>query len=860
MVKLKVLAVAALPLVASAIEVSSSSLAVTLDESKKGAVSRLVSAGGVELGATRGTVPLFSVELARVDNFTNAVTVTANDAKRFAAERDGCTVRLVYEDLGPALEKVVCSVAGDSSDAKVRWRISVTPRAGWAAVHIAYPSILCAEKIGSTVADDAVVAGNAKGGLVRGANKVYIKATMPGSLVAQFACLYDDSALFYFAAEDGKGYSKVLDVNRIWNGVRFQWTRRGFDDKTASQDYDVVTASIDGTAARPCMWHDAADLYRTWAERQSWCRIRYEDRTDIPAWMKDAPSMVRFNRDMISEPDLIRAWMRNYWKRYYPESPLVMAYWGWERHGNWVSDYFPVNPSNEAFAALVKDCKAMGGHAFPWPSGYYWILDYDKQPDGTFKFSDHAAYNAAHGDDYACITRDGRAFRNSPPWLRGGIRSCLCGGTQFCQDWWNKTVCLPLARLGVEIIQADQTVGGAFPSCWSRKHGHEFGEGLWKKECFYRQMVTMRETMRTCEPDSVVCFEEPCELYNDVVGIQDYRTCEARSDEWASVFNYIYHEYLPCFQSNPRRYDRVWQSHAAADGQMPFLTPSRSDLRTDFPALDDCGFERPDKDGKRFLAWEARPKHIIDRDVKHGGESSLRMEYAQFEGEANQCSQNIYVQGRSEFAPGTKLRLSAWLKSERGHAGCYIGWGTFTRAVKNLASGKALRFPAPEEGWKQVSGEMTMPKGEASFIRVMINATAKDARVWVDDMKFEAQQKDGSWKEVILSARGDYDTFMKQWITIYHGPARKWLAYGRQIRPPVVFVDSQPFSMTLYGGAKYEGTRPCVFHSAWVARDGKKALVFVNATNRWQKVRYLWNGSPASLVLKPDGIKIVEVD
>lgn len=855
--RLNVLAVAALPFVVVAVEVSSSSLAVTLDESRKGAVSRLVTARGAELGSRLGTVPLFRVELARVDNFTNAVTVTANDAARFVVERDGAdAVRLVYEDLGTALEKVVCRVAGGTADAKIRWRISLTPRAGWAVVHTTYPSLLCADKIGSTVADDAIVGGNAKGGLARGA-KGYIRASMPGSLVAQFACLYDDSALFYFAAEDGKGYSKLLEVNRMATGVRFQWTRRGFAAQASEQDYDAVTAALDGTPARPCMWHDAADLYRAWAEKQSWCRVRYEDRADIPAWMKDAPSMVRFNRDMVAEPDLIRAWMRDYWKRCYPESPLVMAYWGWERHGNWVSDYFPVIPSNEAFAALVKDCKAMGGHAFPWPSGYYWVLDYDKQPDGSFRFDDHAAYEAAHGDDFACINRDGTPYRRTPRWLRGGSSTCLCGGTRFCQDWWNKTVCLPLAKLGVEMIQADQTVGGAFPSCWSRTHGHEFGEGLWKKECFYRQMVTMRETMRTCEPDAVVCFEEPCELYNDVVGIQDYRTCEARSDEWASVFNYLYHEYLPCFQSNPRRYDRVWQSHAAADGQMPFLTPSRKDLIDEFVALADGGFEKPAPDGTRFPAWEARPRHIVDRAVRHGGECSLRMEFAD---RANQCAQNISVAGRRELAPGTRCRLSAWLKSARGQAACHIGWGVFTRDVKNLASGKTLRFPAPGEGWQLVSGELTMPEGDASFIRIMVNATAKDACVWVDDMKFEVQQPDGSWKEPVFSARDDYDAFMRQWIGLYHGPARKWLAYGRQVRPPVIFAEDQPFSMTLYGGAKYEGRRPCVFHSAWVARDGKKALVFVNATPRRQKVGYLWNAVPASLVLAPDEIKVLEVD
>jgi len=691
--------VAVCPLLAQALDVSSSSLRLCLDEKQNGAITRAVSAGGVELGSARGVTPLFVLTLARADDFTKTVQVTSAQAKDFRGETAGGETRLVYTELGEAVEQVVCTVRG-GTDAKIRWGISVTPKPGWGVTDTSYPRILCAEKIGTTVADDALVGGNAKGGVYRGGHGS-IRARMPGSLVVQFACLYDDSALFYYAAEDGKGYSKQLLVNRQSDGVLFQWVRNGFAEKPEKQDYDVVMAALDGTAKKPCVWQDAADLYKAWAVNQSWCRTPYQQRPDIPAWMKDAPAMVRFNREMLAKPDFIRAWMKNYWLKLYPSAPLIMAYWGWERHGYWVSDYFPVYPSDEQFAALVKDCKAMNGHAFPWPSGYYWILDYNKnEKTGAFEFNDHAAYERRRGDDYACITREGKPYRRTPRWLNGGTSTCLCGGTQFCQDWWNNEICLPLAKLGCEIIQADQTVGGAFPACWSRTHGHEYGEGLWKKECFHRQMVTMRETMRTCEKDAVVCFEEPCELYNDIVGIQDYRTCEAQSDEWASVFNYVYHEYLPCFQSNPRRYDRVWQSHACADGQIPFLSPRPTDV-------------------------EARP---------------------------------LSANGGSEDAGG-------------------------------------------------------------------------DA----------------------------YNAFMARWIALYHGPARKWLAYGTAIRPPEIYCGDQPFSMTLYGGGKFKGRRPTVFHSAWRAADGTEALVFVNATDKDQRVAYRWKGKTKKLKLKPDEIRLVEV-
>ena len=680
-----------LPLVASAVQTACESMRVVLDETANGAVRRIVSAGGADLASARGQVPLFSLLATRVDDFTKSVTVEPGKDTRCDVSCRAGVVELTYTGLGDAAEKVVCTVRPDGK--KLRWNIRVAPKPGWAIERTVYPRILTAARIGSAGEDDAVVAGTAKGGLCRnpvGRGHCHVNGCMPGSLVCQFACHYDDSALFYYAAEDGLGYAKTLQVDSHPRGVAFKFAYVSFEEKPFALPYDIVTACLDGTKEKPTLWQDAADLYRAWAWRQAWCGKPLRDREDLPRWMRDAPAMVRFGRDWLVEPDQIRAWMKGCWRARFDKAPLVTAFWGWERHGYWVSDYFPVFPSNEKFAALVKDIRALDAHAFPWPSGYYWILDYNKKKDGTFAFTDYENYKAANGDAYCCIKRDGTPYRRTPRWLDGGTSTCLCGGTQFCQDWWNKSICLPLAKLGCEMIQADQTVGGAFPACWSRTHGHAPGEGLWKRNAFHRQLVTMRETMRAVEPESVVCYEEPCEIYNDLVGIQDYRSGEARSDEWASVFNYVYHEFLPCFQSNPRWADRVWRAHEAADGQMPHLTPFKSDLQA-----------KPD------------------------------------------------------------------------------------------------------------------------------------------------------------AARAAYLKFMRNWVSVYHGRGRDWLAHGRQIRPPVIDCATVPFKMSLYGGAKFEGRRPAVFHSAWESQDGRQALVFVNATDSVQTIGCRWRGEMRRLDVKPDEVMLL---
>lgn len=266
-------ALLAFPMAVQAVEIASESMRVTLDEARLGAVTRIVTSGGVELASAREQVPLFSVKATRTDDFTKSVAVTPDKDTRCTMTRDGNALRLVYTQLGEQVEKVTCTVRPDGR--KLRWNVAVEPKAGWAVEETAYPRILTAEKIGTTGADDAVVTGGAKGGVWRNpmgrAKGCHERLTMPGSLACPFACHYDDHALFYIAAEDGRGHAKMLNVDTSAGGVEFRFVHTDFDTKPMTLGYDIVTAALDGTGKNPTVWQDAADLYRDWARRQGWC-------------------------------------------------------------------------------------------------------------------------------------------------------------------------------------------------------------------------------------------------------------------------------------------------------------------------------------------------------------------------------------------------------------------------------------------------------------------------------------------------------------------------------------------------------------------------------------------------------------
>ena len=426
----------------------------------------------------------------------------------------------------------------------------------------------------------------------------------------------------------------------------------------------------------------------------------------------------------------------------------------------------------------------------------------------------------------------------------------MCGGDPWTIRWWNEEICAPLAKRGCEMVQIDQVVGANWPACYADNHGHPKGRGLWMTEAFTRQLLTMRDVMRKYEPDSVVCFEEPNELYNHIVGLQDYRDCEVKR-EWASVFNYVYHEYLPPFQSNPHAPDRVMFAHCAADGQMPHLVPADRDFAEE--VLINGGFESAKAGANPLFGWGRTRRYqgealtgMAFRDTveKHGGAASLRLENTN-RSDIVQVAQNVSVD-YCGFTVGGKYRLSAWLKTERLEKPNSVSFAVFAPELKPTGQGGQLKFPAAGAGWMRVSADFTVPAG-AEMMRIMCNASG-EAKVWVDDVTLESVQPDGSTKEVLYKGLSADARFMHKWVALYHGEGRPWLLNGRLLHPPKLACATITYR---------DRQVPAVFHNAFRSPEGKVAVVLANATREKQNVTLSLKDQTMKLTLEGDDVVLV---
>ena len=796
---------------------------VVLSKTHKGAIVSLKDNATRQEFIAKQTEPcLFRLAFTKKGDVSGATqTFSSRDARNvsYSIKRSGERAAATLQFTGIAGREIdaSCTASVQEGDPLVRWRISVSGSGPLVLEEVTFPIVTMPAKLGASVDDDASVAGFTKGGVFHRPGQwplhTRVAGKQPGSLCAQFACYYDAMAGFHTAAHDAKGYPKKFEMTRVQAGVEFVWQHLCYHElgKPFQVDYDVVSTTFRGKdEGMPTDWRDAADLYKAWALGQPWCARTFAERGDVPAWMKSGPAMVRFGRDWLSRIPDIEEWLTSYWGKHFPaNTELVVAYWGWERVGSWLSPkYFPVYPSDEAFAECVRITRKFRGHGFPWPSGYHWAVTYNKRPDGTFEWDDRADFEKT-GRPHAVVKRDGSVARWEHPWLRGGANCALCRGDAWTRGWLND-IALELMKRGAELIQVDQVVGAAAPlsgHCYARGHGHPPGPGLWNTQAFAEQLRTMHEVCRKLNPDVILGFEEPQELYIQQVGIQDYRDFQVLGRRYwpardpASVFGYLYHEFLPCFQSNPRGAGKMGFAYCLVNGQIPHLVPHRPVGPS--PALVNGGFEdwgNGEPAGwqrvRSYLGVRWTGKPYRDAEEKHSGNFALRLEN-DTDRDTVQVSQNVPI-GRGSLVVGQKYRLKLWVKSEALARPNRVGIAALDTSMGSRG-GWAIDIPdgaACNHTWVERSVEITIPPG-ADFLRIMLHISGK-AKVWLDQMSMEHIGKGGVASVAMRNGMSVEHDLVRQWVELFSGEARPYLLLGRMLHPPKLSTNSFTYTATFH--------------------------------------------------------------
>lgn len=850
-------------LAVSAATVENDNLSITFAENDlgKGRVLQITAkkTGQAFIGAPRA---LWQIECRRLDDFSKKKTVTAMAAKSVTLHRIAHGLAIEYRDIGDCVAEMICRITAEPGDGLVRWRFAATPKAGWAIYETDYPSVYLTPSIGESAEDDCVVTGDAKGGVVRypmDPKREYWKhrhySTNPGHLTSTFGAFYDGQGGLYTDVVDEEGCFKGLLMDRWWRSQRpdgtfregdflLEWRHFEFSSTTYEPSYDVVMRSFTGANGQPVDWRDAADIYRERTKDCFWNRVRMIDRPDIPDWAKDGPFQMKFNRSWFRHPGLVERWTKEYLAKRFPGVPFVAEVEGWEHHGDWITpEYFPCYPSDADFSALCRTLRNVNGHVWAWPGGHHWNVRVGKNADDTYRL-DYSDLFEREVKPHVCVDPDGTPHLDSLSWLGGGESATLCPATVYGRDWWNDYVACGLVTRGVGLVQADQDVCAQVRDCWSRTHGHAPGAGRWMYKALRHQFESQLAKTRKIDPWAQFSFEEPNEMYNDILCFQDYRNCRFFGSEWASVFNYLHHEHVTPYQPGSEFYSKwYWVAHSAADGQMPRL-PEKPEYYFPMPVVSNGGFEEPQLGLAGFNDWHGTRygQTVVTNDCTEGRYSLGLV--------TTEALPKITV-GRTlpvGVIKGSACKVTLQMKSLKAN-----GDNRGALRVLNAADRTELARIEPSrttDTWELREATFAVPTG---MKQLRLEFVATDGVAYrADDVKLFEKGADGAFSEVRIQYGAEVRAFAERWIDTYHANA-KWLQHGRHVRPPKIICERLPYTEK-FRGTETERVMPSVFVGAFRSADGEEAIFTVNATDREQRFTLEWKGATLERTLPAHGL------
>lgn len=537
---------ASAPAAPALITLETGAVRLGIDPQRHGAIVSLVDkASETEFIAPgKGLPMLYALRFANPQAAPGAsTTLTEADAEAVTVRREGETVVIAAARHKGAPVQVECRFRTEPGSPLIYCRLTVDTHGGAALESATFPALAWPALLGPDPDRDTVVFPRADGCLSTAPSKNgwLGSCAYPGLASMQFLARYSAAAGVYVAALDSQGFTKSFGVER--RSGKLLMALQHLPARQAGgawrMDYDVAIGTFHGD------WQAAADLYKSWAVGQPWCRRTLAERVrhgDVPGWLAE-PSL--FETTALHgdyEASLARASAA--WRRVLGV-PMTFILIGWEKKGAWITpDYFPPNGGESRFTSATAAMHARDDHAMVFLSGLNWTL--------------HKKFSASVYDDSAEFERRGAASA-----IRGtdgkpahyfnpdmGEYAQICPATPLAREMLMGTA-RECQRLGSDCIAADQIVGGGMPLCFCADHGHPVGGGNWSAAAIYRLYDEIRREGRKRNPAFAWSMEEPGEFFIPV--LDTYHARDYAQVRWPRdgenvigipLFTHVYHEYL----------------------------------------------------------------------------------------------------------------------------------------------------------------------------------------------------------------------------------------------------------------------------------------------------------------------------
>lgn len=368
----------------------------------------------------------------------------------------------------------------------------------------------------------------------------------PGRLTTtQLMAHYNDLGGLYVACDDAQGLPKLIDPLMEDDGVtmgigHFPGVRGPGQVKLP---YNVVVGTFHGD------WYAAAEIYREWAEKQSFCEKKLSQRSDCPAWMEKSPVNITFPMRGQGDWDPPAAINPEYTPATNAlpyldklaaalECPLMPTVFNWEHAGPWVQpDAFPPVGGDAAMKEFMTKTREKGWFPMIYGDGLRWIT-----AQKNTKYDGMSYFHAHDGDKSVVHAWNGTAAKSIGAW-RDGYQACVGtkGGREMVLGMTRG-----MTEFAPDIIQQfDQGCGPG--CCYATDHEHPPVPGPWMTQDFSRLLDEDARTARTRNPHTTMSAEgAPSETYLPNFPLWDSRIETAN----CPLYSFLYHEYANGFQGS----------------------------------------------------------------------------------------------------------------------------------------------------------------------------------------------------------------------------------------------------------------------------------------------------------------------
>lgn len=517
-------------------------------------------AGRELLAANYIDVPLFKVEFMD-DHFAFKI-VTSSEAKQVVIQQSGTTeeplVTLEYKNIAELPVDARVTIRCPANESLTYWNLELDNRTGDWIGHIQFPVIEVPfdsqiDEGPSHIlwsSQDGQLAGPVNPFLFKSRHRAIQKNTpevwrsnnYPGQpMSAQLMAYYNDVGGLYVACDDATGLPKFLGPLMEEDGVtlglgHFPGTRGSGKTRVP---YNVVLGTFQGD------WYMAAEIYRDWTSKQSFCRKKLTQRNDVPEWLAKSPVAIAFPMRGHGDWDPPAAINPEYTPATHAlpyldklakelESPLIPIVFNWEHGGPWVQpDAFPPVGGEAAMKEFMAAAKAKGWYPMIYGDGLCWVISqkntgYDGMP----------YFHAHDGEQAVARSWNGKFVEDIWPWRKNYV---ICVGTEK-----GRQALLGMTR-GMADFQPDiiqQFDQGPGPrACYAADHGHPPLPGPWMTTEF--DSLLKKDGTEAASSDTAVLMS--CEGAPPETCLQNFQTWDARVS-LCPLYSFLFHEYANGFQ------------------------------------------------------------------------------------------------------------------------------------------------------------------------------------------------------------------------------------------------------------------------------------------------------------------------